>query len=389
MALPILVGLALGAVLYQMIRRPVLRRLSLRETTRRRGESLLVVAGSLLGTAIIAGSFIVGDTLDSSIRATATTQLGPIDEVVVTPDAATRDSVFVTLQDADIQGIDGLLTLISAQASAATSGPAPLSEPSARLLELDFEEAGAFGSDPGLTGLEGSTPRRGRTAITEDLALSLEVDDGDEITVSLYGQDETLEVDRVLPRLGLAGYWTGFESVSPNAFVAPGTIERLLESGGQTQVPAAYSVLISNDGGVEEGAALTAAVVPRVEDALANDALTVEPVKKDKLDSAKEQGDEFAEFFLAIGSFAIMAGILLLVQIFVMLSEERKSQLGMLRAVGMRRSDLIRSFYMQGGLFAVPAGVAGTILGIGVGWAIVKVAAPIFGGFGDFSLELR
>ena len=39
--------------------------------------------------------------------------------------------------------------------------------------------------------------------------------------------------------------------------------------------------------------------------------------------------------FLFIGSFSIIAGILLLVNVFVMLAEERKSQLGMLHAVGL------------------------------------------------------
>ena len=38
-----------------------------------------------------------------------------------------------------------------------------------------------------------------------------------------------------------------------------------------------------------------------------------------------------------MGMFAVAAGILLLVNIFVMLSDERRSQLGMLRAIGMRR----------------------------------------------------
>ena len=44
--------------------------------------------GSLLGTAIITGSLIVGDTIDRSIRAAAYDQLGPVDEIVSVPLAA-------------------------------------------------------------------------------------------------------------------------------------------------------------------------------------------------------------------------------------------------------------------------------------------------------------
>src|SRR5204862_5528995 len=70
-----------GVALYDAVRRPTLRRLAMRNVGRRRGEALLVVAGSLLGTAIITASFIVGDSLGASVRDSARTQLGPIDEV--------------------------------------------------------------------------------------------------------------------------------------------------------------------------------------------------------------------------------------------------------------------------------------------------------------------
>ena len=68
--------------LYVLIRHPVLRRLALRNVARRPRETMLVILGSLLGTAIMTGSFVVGDTFTSSIRRGAYEQLGPIDEVV-------------------------------------------------------------------------------------------------------------------------------------------------------------------------------------------------------------------------------------------------------------------------------------------------------------------
>src|SRR5439155_22747869 len=68
--------------LYVLLRRPVLRRLAFRNAARRPRETALVILGSLLGTAIMTGSFVVGDTFTSSIRRGAYAQLGPIDEVV-------------------------------------------------------------------------------------------------------------------------------------------------------------------------------------------------------------------------------------------------------------------------------------------------------------------
>ena len=68
--------------LYVLVRRPVLRRLAVRNAVRRPREATLVVLGSLLGAAIITGSMVVGDTIDASIRQSARAHYGPIDEVV-------------------------------------------------------------------------------------------------------------------------------------------------------------------------------------------------------------------------------------------------------------------------------------------------------------------
>src|SRR4030095_12666847 len=66
----------------------------------------------------------------------------------------------------------------------------------------------------------------------------------------------------------------------------------------------------------------------------------VETPKQDTLEAAKVAGGSVGSLFLFIGSFAIIAGVLLLVNVFVMLAEERKGELGMLRAVGMKRGRL-------------------------------------------------
>src|SRR5204863_8177679 len=79
--------LALLAIPFVVVlaRSVLVRRLATRHTTRRPVEALLVIAGSLLGTAIITGSFVVGDTITRSIRAVAYDQLGPVDETVTVP----------------------------------------------------------------------------------------------------------------------------------------------------------------------------------------------------------------------------------------------------------------------------------------------------------------
>ena len=65
--------------------------------------------------------------------------------------------------------------------------------------------------------------------------------------------------------------------------------------------------------------------------------------------------------------FAVAAGVMLLVNIFVMLADERRSELGMLRAIGMRRAPLVGAFALEGWLYALVSSALGAVVGIGVG----------------------
>jgi putative ABC transport system permease protein len=380
-------------IAYQAVRRPFLRRLGLRSALRRPAETGLVIAGSLLGTAIITGSFIVGNTLNTSIRQFAFTQLGPIDEIIRVPDPAQApgiESKIAALHDPRIDGV-GSLVAIPASAASSASG-SRRAEPQTQVVEANFDALESFGHDPPTTGLLGVTPAPGHSDISQDLADSLDAGVGDRVTLYMYGSSIDVTVDRVLPTVGIAGFSTGTSnsSLSPNAFVAPGTVADAISAGlppGAT--PPQDLVIVSNRGGVTDGAAVSSGVTSAIERSLGpSSTLRVDEIKKDLLDAADQSGKQFSSLFLDIGAFAIVAGILLLVNIFVMLSEERKSQLGMLRAVGLRRVDLVRSFMIEGAIYALAAGALGGVLGIGVGWAIVKIAAPIFSGAGDFSLKL-
>ncbi len=393
--LAVVVGLLGLLAMVTAVRHAVPRRLALRSIARRPGETVLVIVGSLLGTAIITGSFIVGDTLDSSIRASAETQLGPIDETVT---AFGTESLPV-LREAldgleDEPRVDGVTFAVRAAGTVAArlDTDAVTVQPSVLVLELELEEARSFGGDPAATGLEGvATPAGGEAVITEDLAEGLEVEPGDDVTLFAYGGERELRVADLVPRLGLAGYSTEFRSESFNVFVAPGILEDLVAAAPPDleASPPTSLAFVSNEGGVFEGEELTDEVVPLIRERIAGlEGADVVDSKSDVVVAADRAGQQFSELFLSVGSFAVIAGILLLVNIFVMLSEERKGELGMMRAVGMRRGQLVRSFYIEGSLYALVASGVGALAGIGVGAAIVRVAADIFAGAGDFSLEL-
>jgi len=71
--------------------------------------------------------------------------------------------------------------------------------------------------------------------------------------------------------------------------------------------------------------------------------------------------------------------VLLLVNVFVMLADERRSELGMLRAMGMRRALLVGGLATEGWIYAVLASALGAFLGIGFGRVIAWRAGRLLG----------
>ena len=379
----VLVALLSLPTSWVVLRRPVQRRLAFRYPFRRPVESVLVVLGTLLGTSIITGSLIVGDTIDRSIRASAYDQLGPIDEVVTVSGLAEGHEVaarFDGFDDPDIDGVLELVTVPIAVVGAAT-------QPRAQLVELDFEAAATFGADPAITGISGPEPEVGHAIVTDDLARRAGVAPGDTIRAFAYGQEFSIVVDRVVDRTGVAGYWPiDARQQSYNVIVPEGTLASVVAGLGLSieaipdvagVEPPSFHVAFSNLGGVEAGAERTDAAMEAIDGVLDGIGAQSRPVKRDLLEVATEAADGLTQLYFTMGMFAVAAGVLLVVNIFVMLADDRRSELGMLRAIGLRRRPLVGAFTTEGWLYSIAAGAIGALLGIGFGWVIAVRADQI------------
>lgn len=395
LVLAVLAGVAAVVVATTAVRQPVARRLGVRSAVRRPGETALVTLGALLGTAIITGSLVAGDALTSSLQAGAFTRLGPVDETVTAPGPAALPALRQALSGLDQHpAVDGVAFGVRSRGTAAapTGGEDPVVQPDVLLLEVDFAEARQLGGDPAATGLEGaSTPEAGEVAISADLARQLNAEVGDQLAFFAYGRRRTAEVTGVLPRVGLAGYSTEFGADSFTVFLPPGTLRELAATGTTpTASPPIALGFVSNQGGVLSGAARSDRVTALIEDRI--DVLPQAEVTASKqrlLETAEETGAYLEEIFLGIGAFAVIAGILLLVNVFVMLAQERRAQLGIMRAVGMRRGELVRAFMLEGSVYAAVAAALGAVAGIGVGAAIIDLAEGLSAAPGGSTPDLR
>jgi putative ABC transport system permease protein len=368
----VLVLLLLAPLLVAVARQRPLITMAVRNIRRRRAEAVLVVAGALLGTAIITSSFVVGDVVEGSFADAARTQLGPIDITITTAEGADVAAVTAAVEEAGIAAVDGLLTVSTTTATLEASGR-ETALPQVRITELDLDAARAFGADPGITGVaDVSTPAADEMIVNATAASRLEVAVGDPVRLHAHGSVAELVVSEVLPEVGLAGYG--------GAIVAPGTIQQLTDGGADAAAPPRSELLVSLDGGVLDTRERSDAAVHDLRGAVQGlNGAEVTATKAGVLDDAERDAAGLTQVFTMIGSFSVLAGILLLVNLFVMLAEERKTELGMLRAVGFTRRRLTRAFAVEGAIYAIVAAAVGAFVGVGIGWVVARVAGPLFG----------
>ncbi len=96
------------------------------------------------------------------------------------------------------------------------------------------------------------------------------------------------------------------------------------------------------------------------------------PLSKQFVTNVAEVGGvAFGTIFSSFGLLSIFAGVLLIFLIFVMMAAERRSELGIARAVGMRRIHLIQMFVTEGLVYDLAAALVGLGLGLLVSYGMV------------------
>src|SRR5437870_5370663 len=373
MALPeasawaIVVGVVLVAVVIGF--RPLLARLAARNIGRRKSRVLIVVAGLLVGTAIISSSLVVGDTLSYIFLEDVYARLDAIDELVsnsfngqLFSFAETNFTEIAGDLAANATPIDGiapaLLKVMPVRNVAGNKGNQQIT-----VMGLDASREGGFGP---LTLVDGRTVDTDRLSpaelyANERAAADLNATAGRDLTL-FYGTTNQTIVHAVVAGIVRDAGKAAYEGRAMLFMDLRRAQAAFNESG------AINLIRVSNRGGIADGVAYSDRVTQdlRLSIATRHLLLRVEAVKADDTAQAVQIGRDATDLFLVMGAFGILAGVLLIVNIFVMLAEERKPELGVARAVGFLRSDLLTTFALEGTFYAVVAAALVALGGLGL-----------------------
>jgi putative ABC transport system permease protein len=373
-----LLVVALAVIGSFAVRHRIVLRLGLRNMSRRRGRGALIVAGLMLGTAIITAALATGDTMSHTIRSVAISALGRTDEVIAakgigaafsTQSAGTGSRYFPQRYVARVSK--------AAEGSGLVAGVEPAIVEPVAVQDLTSRQTESrvtlFASNPARMGAfgtirSGSGPvslgdlRPGEIYLNAKCAEKLAAKPGDRLLL-LAGARRTIVRVRAVVR------YAGAAAVDAGVMLPLGAAQQLLGKPGRIG-----AIFVANRGGVGKSAAVVALLKPTVSPL----GLETDPTKQDFLKTADASGAAFMSLFTTFGSFSIAAGILLIFLIFVMLAAERRSELGIARAVGMRRGHLVQMFLYEGVGYDLVAAAVGVLLGVVVAYAMVLAMASAF-----------
>ncbi|MDP9396324.1 MAG: ABC transporter permease [Actinomycetota bacterium] len=327
----------------------------------------------LLGVAFVAGTLIFTDTLGKAFRdltnATAAditvTQRTSFDSTFGPPGTTAVTSVPEEVRAAvatvdGVEAADGDLTVNGVQ-----------------LIGRDGKVVGSAGGAPGvgtnwyvsegspLSLEEGRAPERaGEITVERGTAEKAGVAVGDSVRV-LLPQGQPVEA-RVVGIMNFEGNLLGATLVAFNTATAQ---DLLLEPGRWT------SVVVTADDGLDP-----TRLRERVTAALPGDytAKTAEEVAAEAQVGLADFLTFINVFLLVFAGIALFVGSFIILNTFSMLVAQRTRELALLRALGARRAQVVRSVLLE----AAVVGLVGSALGLAAGVLLAYGLEALFGAFG-------
>jgi putative ABC transport system permease protein len=364
-------------IIISSIRNRILFKMAIRNFSRKKSSSAIIIIGLMVSTAIISSSFTVGDTFNTLLASDIIDDLQGIDEVYVFQIPGSQETLDFPIdiyydlvaEIGDDNSIDGMEPELRKKVNILNIDKT-LVEPRVEVAGIYLNQSNEFGNLY-VDGNKVSSIPDDNIIINKELAEELDADPGDRFKLTYLNRTGNFTVLGVLDLKD-----RGYSSVE--LYLNLDNLQTLL--GLENKI---NSIHISNDGDKLTGMEKSDEVKNLVDDANINYqgfSLYLLRDKKAEYDRVFEEGFFFADLLLIFGSFTIIASVILIINIFIMLGEERRSEMGMTRAIGMNKLELRRLFVYEGSFYAGIAALIGSLFGIIVAFLIVGSIGSTFTG---------
>ncbi len=374
-------------LIIKMLLNKLILTISVRNMFRRITDTVLIILGSLFGTALITGSFAINDSFQKYLFSQVTYSLGEVDEIVQVDEERgnvkyfTFDEVKYFIDRLESEKlIDGYLPVLNSNISVGLPG-------NARSLDGGLSKNVEFvGSDLSLFNKFGNEDRddidTDGVYINQSLADSLNLSVGDKIELLVDPVQRTLfwvelpqlEITGILGNNALPnmGEFRGFNS---SFLLVPDDVYRKIVG---LKVENSFSgIVLSNTGDELKGNDLSEEVKSTFLDWNTGNKFKIDMLKYDAYASI-DASEYTGIFFMALSSFSIIAGILLLINVYTMLGEERRQELGTLRALGFTRNKITYEIMFEGFFYSLISSFIGVFVGFGISKVILNSVVDLY-----------
>jgi len=362
-----LLALALGNLIFFKI--------GVRNLPRRRGQMLLIIFALMLSTTLLTSVLATSNVLNATVQTVTVSNLGSIDETVEggRGDIGRFDDwIYYRLRAHTHNNPD-----IAAMAGALVERQLLLADETSRQVRSGVTSLALIpGSEQGFGGLLDDTRSHSQHTIAQlglfdvflnhTLAQLTNAHAGD--TLYLYSQRwparrYQMHVRAIVQDAGLIGQL-------PFLISTIATFRQIEHTADDLNY-----IYVKNRHG--SSAAASQQVQEELEAWIPRNLVHVIQVKQQGIQASQAADTLFSRIFSLFSLFALAIGLLLIFLIFVLLAAERRAEMGMARAIGVQRGQLVLIYLFEGMLYDLLASLAGLLSGVGVGALLVSVLGPV------------
>jgi putative ABC transport system permease protein len=344
-------------------------------------RSMLTVLGIVIGVAAVIAMLSIGRGAEASI--TSRIESIGTNLIYVSPGSTSEGGV------RSIAGSAGTLTLDDAEALTSLPEVVDVASVTDSFVQIVYQSQNTgtrlIGVTPGYETVSSLTLEDGEFISESDQnARSLVVVLGNDVAQTLFGSTAGVVGQKV--RLNGQPYkvigvlaskgGTGFMNQDDQVFIPLSTALYRLVGGFRFRGSSVISQIIIKASSAEA----VDQVVTAVTETMRNLHETVEGAddftvtnQLDTLDAATQVADTLSLFLGGIAGISLMVGGIGIMNIMLTTVTERTHEIGLRKAVGAKRRDILLQFLVE----SVVLSLAGGLIGVGVGWGIAQLMGKV------------